>query len=186
MPVITLSRELGSRGDEVALAVAERLNLRLIGRELINQAARQAGAPEIALAEIDELGLLGLRPDRTALELYRTTVEQIIRAEAAAGDVLLVGRGSQVVLAGRPGVLHVRIIAPLAARISCVQERCRVSAEAAAARIAASDRVRAAYLRRHYRARVDDPQWYDLVINMARLRVEDAAALVCAAADRCS
>lgn len=185
MPVITLSRQLGSRGDAVALAVAERLHLRLIGRELINQAARQAGAPEIALAEIDELGLLGLRPDRVALKTYRTTVEQIIRAEAAAGDVLVVGRGSQIVLAEQPGVLHVRIIAPLAVRIGCVQERCRVSAEVAAARIAASDRMRAAYVRRHYRARMDDPYWYDLILNMGRLQVEAAVALICTAADRC-
>lgn len=185
MPVITLSRELGSRGDDVALVVAEQLALRLIGRDLINQAARQAGAPEIALAEIDELGLLGLRPDQAAWQLYRTTVEQVIRREAAAGNVLLVGRGSQVVLAGQPGVLHVRIIAPLAARVACVQERCRITPEAAAARIAASDRARTAYLRRHYGARLDDPQWYDLIINMARLQVADAAALVCTAAGRC-
>lgn len=186
MPIITLSRELGSRGDDVALAVAERRKLRLIGRELINQAARQAGAPEIALAEIDELGLLGLKPGRAARQIYRTTVEQVIRDLAAGGNVLLIGRGGQIVLAGQAGVLHVRIVAPHAARVRCVVERCRVSAEAAAARIAASDRARSAYLRRHYGARWDDPQLYDLMINMAQLRVEDAAALVCLAADRLS
>jgi cytidylate kinase len=186
MPIITLSRELGSRGDDVALAVAERRKLRLIGRELINQAARQAGAPEIALAEIDEFGLLGLKPGRAELQLYRTTVEQVIRDLAVAGNVLLVGRGGQIVLAGQAGVLHVRISAPPAARIRCVAERCRVSAEAAAARIAASDGARSAYLRRHYGARWDDPHLYDLVIHMAQLRVEDAAALVCLAADHLS
>ncbi len=186
MPVITLSRELGSRGDDVAVAVAERLKLRLIGRELINQAARQAGAPEVALAEIDELGLLGLKPGRAAFQLYRTTVEQVIRDLAAGGNVLLVGRGGQIVLAGQAGVLHVRISAPHAARVRCVAERCRVSVEAAAARIAASDRARSAYLRRHYGAAWDDPQLYDLMINMAQLRVEDAAALVCLAADHLS
>ncbi len=184
MPIITLSRELGSRGDDVAVAVAGQLGLRLIGRELINQAARQAGVPEVALAAIDELGLLGVRPSRAAQQLYRSTVERIIRELAAAGDVLLVGRGSQVVLAGQAGVLHVRIIAPLAERIRCVQELCHVSAEAAAARIAASDQARRAYLRRHFGARLDDPQWYDLVINMARLQVADAAALICTAAGR--
>jgi cytidylate kinase len=182
MPVITLSRELGSRGDDVAAAVAAALKLRLVGRELINQAARAAGVPEVALAEIDELGLLGLKPERTALELYRATVERVIREQAERGDVLLVGRGGQIVLAGWPGVLHVRIIAPADARMRCVQERCRISAEAAAARIAASDRTRAAFLRRHYGARWDDPRLYDLVINMARLTVEDAAALICQAA----
>lgn len=186
MPIITLSRELGSRGDDVAVAVAERLKLRLIGRELINQAARQAGAPEIALAEIDELGLLGLKPSRAALQLYRTTVEQVIRDLAAGGNVLLVGRGGQIVLAGQAGVLHVRISAPHAARVCCVAERCRVSAEAAAARLAASDRARSAYLRRHYGAAWDDPQLYDLMIHMAQLRVATAAALVCLAAEQLS
>ena len=39
MPIITLSREMGSGGDDVAQAVAERLGLRLAGREIINQAA---------------------------------------------------------------------------------------------------------------------------------------------------
>ncbi len=184
MPVITLARELGSRGDDVAVAVAEALQLRLVGRELINQAARAAGVPEVALAEIDELGLLGLKPDRKALQLYRATVERVIREQAERGDVLLVGRGGQVVLAGRPGVLHVRIIAPLAARIRCVQERCHISAEAAAARVAASDRARAAFLRRHYGVRWDDPCLYDLIINMAHLTVAGAAALICQAAQQ--
>lgn len=182
MPVITLSRELGSRGDDVAVAVAGQLGWRLVGRELINRAAREAGVPEVALAEIDELGLLGVKPDRAALRLYRETVERVILEQAERGDVLLVGRGSQVVLGGRPGVLHVRIIAPLDARVRCVQERCHISAEAAAARVAASDRARAAFLRRHYGVRWDDPRLYDLVINMAHLSVEDATALICLAA----
>jgi cytidylate kinase len=186
MPVITLSREIGSRGDDVAVAVADRLKLRLVGRELINQAARQAGVPEVALAEIDELGLLGVKPGREALRQYRETAERVIGELAAKGDVFLVGRGGQVALSGQSGVLHVRIIAPRPERIRCVQERCRVSAEAAAARVATSDRARAAYLRRHYGARWDDPQWYDLIINLARLGVVEAADLICLAATQTS
>ncbi len=112
MPVITLSREMGSRGDEIAQAVAGRLKLRVVGRELINRAAKEAGAPEIALAEIDELGLLGVKPGPASLRLYRQKVAEVIESLAAEGDVLLVGRGGQVVLADRPGVLHVRTTAP--------------------------------------------------------------------------
>src|SRR5512139_3500296 len=112
MSVITLSRELGSRGDDIARAVAERLGLRVVGRELINRAARAAGAPEVALAEIDELGLLGVRPTRAAVQLYGQKVAEVIREMAAAGDVLIVGRGGQIVLAGEPDTLHVRVIAP--------------------------------------------------------------------------
>ena len=184
MPIITLSRELGSRGDDIAVTVAERLNLRLVGRDLLNQAARQAGVPEVALAEIDELGLLGVKPSRDALQRYRLTVEEVMRGLAHAGNVMLVGRGSQIVLAGRAGVLHVRIIAPRAERVRCVQERCHVSTEAAAARIDASDHARAGYLRRSYDARWDDPMLYDLILNMAHLTVESAANLLCVAAQQ--
>jgi cytidylate kinase len=181
MPVITLSREMGSRGDEIAQAVAERLKLRVIGRELIVRAAKEAGAPEIALAEIDELGLLGVKPGPAALRLYRQKVAEVIECLAAEGDVLLVGRGGQVVLAGRPGVLHVRTTAPREMRVQLVQQRCQVPPEVAAARVDACDRARAAYLKRHHGMNNDDPRLYDLVLNMARLDVAAAVELICLA-----
>jgi len=181
MSIITLSRELGSRGDAIGVCVAEKLNLRLVGRDLLNQAARQAGVPEVALAEIDELGLLGVKPSREALQRYRLTVEEVMRGLADAGNVMLVGRGSQIVLAGCAGVLHIRIIAPRAERVRCVQERCHVSVEAAAARIDASDRARAGYLRRSYGARWDEPMLYDLILNTAHWSVESAVDLLCLA-----
>ena len=184
MAVITLSREMGSRGDDVARLVAERLGLRLIGREIINRAAKDAGAPEVALAEIDELGLLGVRPSAAALRLYREKVSAIIDELTAEEAVLLVGRGGQVILAGRPDVFHVRIIAPRSMRLALIQERCRVPVEVAAARIDASDAVRTGYLKRHFGVRGDEPHLYDLIINMAHMDVPGAVDLVCLAAAR--
>jgi cytidylate kinase len=184
MPVITLSRELGSHGDDVAMAAAERLGLRLVGRGLINRAARAAGAPEVALAEIDELGLLGVKPNPAAVRLYAQKVAEVIRELAARGDLLVVGRGGQAVLAGEPGVLHVRVTAPRPMRLQLVQERCRVTPEAAAARIDASDKARGAYLRRAHGVRWDAPGLYDLVLNMAQLSVDTAAEVICLAATR--
>jgi cytidylate kinase len=181
MAVITLSREMGSRGDDIARGVAARLGLRLVGRELINRAAKEAGAPEVALAEIDELGLLGVKPSAAALRLYREKIAAVIHELAAEGNVLLVGRGGQVVLAARPHVLHVRIIAPRALRLALVQERCRVSAAVAAARIDASDVARSGFLKRHFSVRGDEPHLYDLVISMAQIDVPAAVDLVCLA-----
>jgi cytidylate kinase len=183
MTVITLSRELGSRGDDVAVGVAARLGLRLIGRELINRAAADSGAGEVALAELDELGLLGVKPSAESLKRYREKVVEIIHAQATQGDALLVGRGGQIALSARRNVLHVRITAPVEARRAAVQARCGVSVEVAAARIAASDAARAGYHRRHFSAAWDDESLYDVVINMARLTVPMAVDIVCAAAD---
>ena len=182
MTVITLSRELGSRGDDVAVAVAARQGLRLVGREMINRAAQDAGAGEVALAELDELGLLGVKPSAASQQRYREKIVQIIESQAAEGNVLLVGRGGQVVLGQRHDVLHVRVTAPHALRCATVQERCKVSPEVAEARVRASDAARALYHKRHFGVRWDDEGLYDLVINMMRLSVAAAVETICAAA----
>jgi cytidylate kinase len=52
MTVITFSRQLGARGEEIAAGVAQRLGLRLIDAETINRAAQRAGVPQMALTEL--------------------------------------------------------------------------------------------------------------------------------------
>jgi cytidylate kinase len=175
---------MGSLGRDVALAAAERLGYRMVWRDLINQAARRSGAPEAALMEVDELGLLGLRLSASAGKAYREAVQSVMLELAAEGDVVIVGRAGQAILRGRPGVLHVRVIAPPDVRARRVAEADGISIEAAAARISASDEHRRRYLRRFYRVRWDDPDLYDLVINTARISVPAAAELICLALSR--
>ena len=185
MTAITISRQLGSLGTQVAHEVAQRLGYRVVWRELINQAARRAGAPEVALATIDDLGLLGLRPSLKARQAYHQAVQQVMEELATEGDVVIVGRAGQVILRNRPDVLHVRVIAPpalRAERIACAQN---ITIVAARAQVEASDRTRRNYLRRYYHARWDDPELYDLIINTKRLTPESAADLVCLALTRC-
>src|SRR4030042_4900894 len=159
MTVITLSRQLGGRGREVADEVARALNLRLIDAEAINLAAQQAGVPERALAELEHEGgqsvagrvLKALRtmpalspggevspaqaeapsltlpfvglfsptisPLSASLESYVRVVGLVVQGLAKEGDVLVVGRGSQVLLKKHPGVLHVQIVAPMSDRV---------------------------------------------------------------------
>lgn len=50
--IITISRQLGSQGNEIAAAVAQRLGLRFVDREIIHRAAREAGVPRAALEEL--------------------------------------------------------------------------------------------------------------------------------------
>ncbi len=68
MDVITISRQLGSLGFEVGKIAAEQLDYRLVWRDLINQAASLAGAPEVALAMFDEFNLLGIEPTAAAIQ----------------------------------------------------------------------------------------------------------------------
>ncbi len=185
MAAITISRQMGSLGSEVAQAVAGRLGYRLVWRELIDQAGRRAGAPEVALATIDELGLLEVKLSALACRAYRQAMHQVALELAAEGNAVLVGRACQVLLRQRPDVLHVRLIAPAGLRAERVARRHGIPLAAARAQVEASDRYRSRYLRRFYRVDWDDPALYDLVINTERIAPAAAAELVCQAALAC-
>jgi cytidylate kinase len=184
MAVITISRQYGSLGNIVANALGQRLGYRVVMRALISQAARAAGAPEVALAVIDELGLLGFSPTEQDYQAYIQAVQAVMLELAGQGNVIIVGRGGQVVLAGRPDTLHVRTVAPLELRVARIAERHGISLQAARAQVKASDRQRRIFLRRFYDVDGHDPLLYDLVINTAHMTAEAACNLVCAALEQ--
>jgi cytidylate kinase len=173
---------MGSLGNQVARAAAELLGYRLVWRELINQAAQRAGAPEMALAAMDELGLLNIRASSQSIQNYRKCLEQVVLEEAEQGDVIIVGRAAQAILGGRPGVLNVRIIAPLVVRIERRAIQTDISRESALAQIEASDRNRNRFLRRLFQVKLDDPLLYHLIINTGNLSIGQAARLIAEAA----
>jgi cytidylate kinase len=178
MSAITISRQMGSQGNEIAWQVAQQLGWRRVNRELINRSALAAKVPQVALAEIDELGLFGLRPSAKEWRAYQSQVEQFIHNLADEGGVVIVGRGGQVVLRDRTDVLHVRVIAPFEARVSWLQQKEKISVEAAQARLKESLKARAQYLQRSYGVQVDDPTLYHLIINTGLVNVSQATGLV--------
>lgn len=185
MTAITISRQLGSWGDEVAQAISERLAFQVTCRELINQAAMRAGAPEMALAQIDDLGLLGVHPSTKARRSYHQAIQYLMEEAANRGNIVIIGRAGQVILRDHPSVLHVKVIAPAALRAERIANDLNISTEAARAQVAASDRARRNYLRRYYHARWDDPELYDIIINTQRLSPDQAACLICQAMSQC-
>ena len=228
MKVITLSRELGSHGDEIAGRVAQELGLRLIDAETINRAAQQAGVPRTALAELEQEGehglanqvlkalrtMPGLRsaapfpvspvgeedsaapglstvtfpfvglfsptvpPISASLEGYVRMVGLVIRGLAHEGNVLLLGRGGQVLLKDHPGALHVQTVAPLAHRAQVLMTRHALGWRVAQNRVRASDRARFDYLRRYHDVDWLNPTLYHLVINTARVPTATAVNLI--------
>jgi cytidylate kinase len=179
MNVITISRQLGSLGCEVANAVAGQLNYRLVWRELINEAALRAGAPDVALATIDELGLLGIAPSPSGHKAYIDAVRTVMEELSSDGKVVIVGRAGQMILHGRPNVLHVQVVAPIDVRIERISQKQEIPVEAARAQVEASDAHRRKYLKRFYRVDWGDSTLYDLTVNTARMTPKAAAELIC-------
>ncbi len=181
MTAITISRQMGSMGCEVAQAVSKATGYRIVMREVINQAAQQAGAPEMALHEIDELGLLGFRPSAEEQQAYREALIRVMREFAEEGEVIIVGRAGQVILRDRPDVLHVRVVAADDVRIERLAAEHHIPVEAARAQIETSDRSRRNFLKRAYQVDWDDSRLYDLILNTNRLTPEAAAQIICKA-----
>jgi len=179
MAVITISRQMGSLGCDAAEEIARCLNYRLVWREVINEAAHRCNLPEVALATIDELDLLGLRPSHQERKAYHEAVRDIMNELAARDNVVIVGRAGQVILRDRENVLHVKIYAPFDLRVARVAEAHQLSLEAARAQVEKSDQTRIRYLNRYYHARWSDPDLYDLMINTAHLSIQSAAQIVC-------
>lgn len=178
MDTITISRQMGAWGRKVAEATANLLGFRLVWREIINQAALRAGVPEVALATIDELGIMGIKPREEDLQAYHRAVRQIMEELVQEGKVVIVGRAGQCILAGHPRVLHLRVIAPLEVRISRVATEQNITLDQARSLIERSDRSRQEYLKRFYHANIDDSSLYDLVINTSHVSVKSAAMLI--------
>ncbi len=179
MAVITISRQIGSNGFQVAEEIARKLGYRIVWREIINGAAIRAGVPEVALATIDELDLFGIRPSIEDQKAYHNAVRLFMKELAEQGNVVIVGRAGQVILHEMADVFHVRICAPFALRVERIAQRHNISLEIAQAQVKATDQARIRYLKRNYAAKVDDLDWYDMIINTGRLDTDTAARVVC-------
>jgi cytidylate kinase len=93
-----------------------------------------------------------------------------------------VGRGGQMILRGRPGVLHVQVIAKFENRVYNVIEREGVKWREAAHRVRQADEQRAGYMRRFYNVDWLDSSLYDLVINTDQIPSDVAVDLLVTAA----
>jgi cytidylate kinase len=185
MSAITISRQKGSLGCQVAFTVADVLGYKLVWRELINEAARRSGTPEVALAAIDELGLLGFCPSPDACRAYHRAVNDLMLELVEQGEVVILGRAGQVILRNRRDTLHVRLVAPISDRIARIAQHMGTSDECARAQVEASDRYRSNYLRRFYYVNWDDPTLYHLIINTGSLQMYQVVETICQTFQKC-
>ncbi len=190
MAVITVSRQLGSGGATVAHLVAAELDFRLVDRELIEAVAERAGVSERAVGHFDERAFdwahdvvnsfffLCCNGRLFTPVCYRVIVSRLVREYARRENVVILGRGAQVVLGLRPDALHVHVVAPLEERVARVVQRERVRPEEARRMIRESDESRRRYVSGVGRRDWSDPTLYDLVLDTGRMTLRDAAGLV--------
>jgi cytidylate kinase len=204
--LITVSRQYGAGGSEVARRVAEALGWRVVDNELVEEVASRAGLPREDVAEREERlpGFAerlartlatstpelfaapapgGTVPKLQEEDLVRIT-ETVVADVAARGRVVLVGRAAPAVLAREDNCLHVKLVAPRPYRIQAAAERLGVDLKKAAEITDETDARRERYLRQFYRRDWNDPVNYHMVLNTGVLGPEGATDVIVGEAKR--
>jgi cytidylate kinase len=135
----------------------------------------------------DTTGARAVQVEQLDEEWCIRMIRSAIQAAYKQGNILIMGRGGQAVLRDKPGVLHVRVEAPLETRITRVryQESSGLTPDlemqAAREKVTERDRAAAAYLRRFYDVDWADTQLYHLVIDTEKWGIGPAARLIASA-----
>jgi cytidylate kinase len=193
--VITISREYGSGGGRIAEIVGRRLGWRLIDDSLIADIARSINAnPEAVRSHEETVDPWFQRVVRAVWRggyegaVTRTEAEPldsdgiarlwngVIREAAGMGECVVVGRGGQCLLQGRPDAFHVKIYAPMSLRVRNLERRERRGADLAAA-ARERDRQRAEYIQHYFDQDWMNPHLYHLMV-CASIGAERAAQTI--------
>jgi CMP/dCMP kinase len=212
MAVITVSRQYGSGGDEIAARVCEILGYRYFDKRLMAQVASQMGLPSKDVIDSQEerhelltffdrifghkvteawvttdpvTGARTVDVGELDSRRYVAVVRDLIHAACGQDDVVIMGRGGQVILKDQPGVLHVRFEASFEERVRRVSEQQRFSNPAAARDfVAGRDRAGADYIRTYYGVDWNSPELYHLILNTGLWDIESAAQIIVDAVKR--
>jgi len=116
-------------------------------------------------------------PDVLEIRAYKR-VAMTIRALAAAGHAIIVGRGGTFITQAMPGAIHLRLIAPLEYRIKSTAEREGVSLRQAAERIEGLDQRRTEFYRRYWPGKTIAPETFTMTLNSAELSLDELVECV--------
>ncbi len=205
--VVTIARQVGTGGEEVARIVADALGYRLLDYRIVQEAAIEAGVSPETIAEaqrrpsffariIEALASnpgagavqwgepvnIGATPILTSAD-YRQLVQDVVEDFAAHGRVVFLGHGAQFMLRDRPGVFRVLVAGSEGPRISRLTQQMACDEATARDVINRTDRERVAYFREYFGADWLSPASYDLVVNTDRLEPAAAARVILGAVE---
>lgn len=186
--VITVSREPGSGGSEIARRLAQKLKMDLVGAQIIQKIAESADISAKLIESLDEKQIT--RRDDWLSSLFETRhlwvddylrhLTKVIGTFGKQGNFIIVGRGAQYILPPED-TFRLRFIASMETKIQNVMRDFGSSSQEAEKYVIKTDSDRRAYLRKYFNADVTNPSDYDMVINTGKLGIDGSVEAVKAA-----
>jgi cytidylate kinase len=183
--IVTVEREYGCGGADIARVLSERLGWRLWDHALTEEIAKTANVDCAAVERCEER--VDSRFQRLARVFMRGSYERSMSGEgsepfdtdcmvdvghkvmekiASAGNAVIVGRGAPYFLREQPGVFHVFLYAPRGEKLRRLQ-RAGKSVQEAEESVDSVDRDRVTFVKHYFNADWPTRSLYHLMINTA-------------------
>ena len=175
MPLIAMTREMGSLGKDVAAGLAERARKKVVYHEIIEPIANKMRLRKSHVERFLD-GKSGiwerLTTDKTSLSIF--TADETFKFLRDDSTGVIRGWGAVHLLKNIPHVIRVRVCAPLETRIARMMERLATdNRETVVSEIQLSEEAHSAITRRHFGVNWRDPELYDVVLCTERLSVDE-------------
>jgi len=179
--VVTLSRGYGAMGCQIAHLLAEALELHCCDCLILQEVARRANVDQALVKALDEhVSIINSHFDDKGQhwwkrlinrysfthEDYQDHLAKTILSMSLHGGVIL-GRGANFIL-GPERAFRVRVVGSVEACARRVADRESISIERATDKVIEQDYERTEYVKKLYDADINNPLFYDLIINTDR------------------
>jgi cytidylate kinase len=180
---LTIARDEGSLGNEVALELSGRLGWHVFDKEIVTFIARNAHVRENLVRQLDQksqnliedtISRLLRMPEYASFgsEEYHESLLRTLLSLASHGSAILVGRGANFALRDNEKGIKVRVTASPEIRVQRLRQAWNVTQEEAYLRMRAGDEERRKFIHQYFKQDFDDVRFYDLICNTDRLSVE--------------
>ena len=195
--LITVSREFGAGGSDLAHEVGARLKWPVLDHDIVHRVAERLRLDDGTVEPFDEhppsvlariatvliVPLPGMYSFPTAADVpthdaIADATRRVIEDAAKSLPLIVVGHGAQCIFEDRIDALSVRLVAPLPVRLSRVAARQRLTHPVAAELVRRADEDRQAYTQRYFHRDWRSELLYDLQINTGTIGISEAARMV--------
>lgn len=183
--MISISREFGSGGRQIAEKVAEDLGLPLYDRSLLDAIAKEKNIDVEHLQKFDEKPRnlilsrsVGGHSNSIEENLVKMQFEYLQRKADGGESFVVLGRCAETALKGKEGLVSVFILGDKEEKLVHVKDKYQLSDSEAALKMVRHDTKRKAYHNRYSDFKWGDSRGYDLCINSSRLGIEKTAAMI--------
>lgn len=185
--IITIGRQHGSSGREIARLLAEKLNYKCYDKEIVDEAANHSDFSRDLIDAFDEkrmsafilhAGGYGLNENfRLNMQVVSAQFEAM-RNIAEKGNCIFVGRCADYILRDHDDLISVFILGDMDERLKCLERRQGLDETEARKKIKEVDKDRSSFYRYYSDQTWGDAQNYDMCINSSKLGVEGTVQVI--------